>query len=146
MGSYLFQFFWIKRYCQYLLWCTLSISTHYLLRYYKEQTQLVGLFFKKGVLEFVVFKIIDKYTNKEFLKSLFWNWMFHRYFSTVLITTIAKIVWHMKLTEYFFPKQLSQSAQKCLLKIFLWNLILMTRVSFCLFSLLELIWNCIIFL
>ena len=35
-----------------------------LLRYYKEQTQLVGLFFKKGVLEFAV-KILDKYTDKE---------------------------------------------------------------------------------
>ena len=32
--------------------------------------QLVGLFFKKGALEFVV-KILDKYTNKEFLKILF---------------------------------------------------------------------------
>ena len=29
-----------------------------------------GLFFKKGVLEFVV-KILDKYTSKEFLKILF---------------------------------------------------------------------------
>ena len=36
--------------------------------------------------------------------------------------------------------------QNCFLKIFLWTLILMTRVSLCLFSLLELIWNCIIFL
>ena len=43
-----------------------------LLRYYKEQTQLVGLFFKKGVLEFVV-KIQDKYTNKEVLKTPFQN-------------------------------------------------------------------------
>ena len=34
-----------------------------LLEYYKEQTQLVGLFFKKFVLEFVV-KILDKYNNK----------------------------------------------------------------------------------
>ena len=39
-----------------------------LLRYYKEQTQVVGLFFKKGVLEFVV-KILDKYADKEFLKT-----------------------------------------------------------------------------
>ena len=31
---------------------------YYLLGYYKEQTQLVGLFFKKGVLEFVV-KTLD---------------------------------------------------------------------------------------
>ena len=36
--------------------------------------------------------------------------------------------------------------QNCLLKIFLWTLILMTEVSLYLFSLLELIWNCIIFL
>ena len=43
---------------------------YFLLRYYKEQTQLVGLFFKKGVLEFVV-KILDKYTNKEFLRIPF---------------------------------------------------------------------------
>ena len=43
---------------------------YYSLRYYKEETQLVGLFFTKGVLEFVV-KILDKYTNKEFLKILF---------------------------------------------------------------------------
>ena len=39
-----------------------------LLRYYKEQTQVVGLFFKKGILEFVV-KILDKYADKEFLKT-----------------------------------------------------------------------------
>ena len=38
-----------------------------LLRYYKEQIQLVGMLLKKDVLEFVV-KILDKYTNKEFLK------------------------------------------------------------------------------
>ena len=43
---------------------------YFLLRYYKEETQLVGLFLTKGVLEFVV-KILDKYTNKEFLKVLF---------------------------------------------------------------------------
>ena len=43
---------------------------YYLLRYYKEQTQLVGLFFTKGVLEFVV-KILDKYTYREFLKIPF---------------------------------------------------------------------------
>ena len=40
---------------------------YYILRYYKEQTCLVGLLFKKRVLEFVV-EILDKYTNKEFLK------------------------------------------------------------------------------
>ena len=34
---------------------------YFLLRYYKEETQLVGLFFIKGVLEFVV-KVLDKYT------------------------------------------------------------------------------------
>ena len=46
------------------------------------------------------------------------------------------------------PEVLSSASDKanCLLKIFLWTLILMTRVSLCLFSLLELIWNCIIFL
>ena len=45
---------------------------YYLLRYKKEEKQPVGLFFIKGVvvkiyLEFVV-KILDKYTNREFLK------------------------------------------------------------------------------
>ena len=53
---------------------------HYLLRYYKEQTQLVGLFFKKGVLEFVV-KILDKYTNKQFLKIPFLD---HNYYNNSL--------------------------------------------------------------
>ena len=43
---------------------------YFLLRYYKEETQLVGLFFTKDVLEFVV-KILDKYTYKEFLKIPF---------------------------------------------------------------------------
>ena len=43
---------------------------YYLLRGYKEQTQLVGLFCEKGVLEFVV-KILDKCTNKKFLKIPF---------------------------------------------------------------------------
>ena len=43
---------------------------YYLLRYYKEETQLVGLLFKKRVLEFVV-KILDKYTYKELLKIYF---------------------------------------------------------------------------
>ena len=38
--------------------------------YYKEKTQLKGLFFTKGVLEFVV-KTIDKYTSKVFLKITF---------------------------------------------------------------------------
>ena len=43
---------------------------YYSLRYYKEDTQLVGLFFTKGVAELAV-KILDKYTYKEFLKTLF---------------------------------------------------------------------------
>ena len=43
---------------------------YYVLFNYKEETQLVGLFFTKGVLEFVV-KILDKYTYKEFLKNTF---------------------------------------------------------------------------
>ena len=43
---------------------------YYSLRYHKEKTQLVGLFFRKSVLEFVV-KILDKYTYKEFLKIPF---------------------------------------------------------------------------
>ena len=43
---------------------------HYSLRYYKEEIQLVGLFFTKGIVELVV-KILDKYTKKEFLKILF---------------------------------------------------------------------------
>ena len=40
---------------------------YYVLFNYKEETQLVGLFFTKGVLEFVA-KILDKY--QEFLKIL----------------------------------------------------------------------------
>ena len=36
---------------------------YYSLRYYKEETQLVGLFFTKGVAEFVV-KILDKYNYR----------------------------------------------------------------------------------
>ena len=51
---------------QYLLRCVMYI----LLRYYKEETQLVGLFFTKGLLEFAV-KILDKYIYKEFLKIPF---------------------------------------------------------------------------
>ena len=47
-------------------------SKYYLLRYSKKQKQLVGLFFNKGVLEFMV-KILDKYTYKEFLKITFLN-------------------------------------------------------------------------
>ena len=41
---------------------------------------------------------------------------------------------------------LHQIKQNCLLKSFLRTLILMTQVSLHLFSLLELIWNCVIFL
>ena len=51
---------------QYLLRCIM----YYLLRYYKEETQLKGLFFTKGVLEFVV-KTLDKFTYKESLKIPF---------------------------------------------------------------------------
>ena len=43
---------------------------YYSLRYYKEETQLVGLFFTKGVVEKFVVKILGKYTSKEFLKIL----------------------------------------------------------------------------
>ena len=43
---------------------------YYSPRYYKEETQVVGLFFIKGVVEVVV-KILDKYTYKVFLKILF---------------------------------------------------------------------------
>ena len=43
---------------------------YYSLRWYKGETELVGLFFIKGVLELVV-KIIDKYTYKELLKIPF---------------------------------------------------------------------------
>ena len=61
--NYLCKFFWLKLSSQYLLRCIM----YYWLRYYKDDTQLVGLFFTKGVLEFVV-KILDKYTSKEFPK------------------------------------------------------------------------------
>ena len=43
---------------------------YYSLRSYKEETQLVGVFFTKGVVELAV-KILDKCTYKEFLKLLF---------------------------------------------------------------------------
>ena len=36
---------------------------HYSLRYYKEETHLVGPLFTKGVVELVV-KILDKYTYR----------------------------------------------------------------------------------
>ena len=43
---------------------------YYLLRNFEKQTQLVGPFFEKGVLELVV-KILHRYTHKEFLKIPF---------------------------------------------------------------------------
>ena len=51
----LYLFFWITLYSHTKIYYVLS-TTYYVLsgRYYKDQTQLVGLFFKKGVLEFVV--------------------------------------------------------------------------------------------
>ena len=42
---------------------------YFLLRYDKEETQLVGLLFTKDVLEFVV-KILNNYTYTEFLKII----------------------------------------------------------------------------
>ena len=45
---------------------------YYLLRYYKEETQLVDPFFTKDVLELVV-KILYKYTDKQFQQILFEN-------------------------------------------------------------------------
>ena len=65
LGIYLFKFFSMKLYSQYLQ----KYIIYYLSRYYI----LVGLFFKKGILEYLV-KIIDKYTYKEFLKISFENW------------------------------------------------------------------------
>ena len=62
-GSYLCKFFWLKLCSQYMLRCIM----YFLLKYYKEEIQLMGLFFTEGVLEFVV-KILDKYTYTEFLK------------------------------------------------------------------------------
>ena len=44
---------------------------YYSLRYYKEETQLVGLFFTKGVVEELVVKIVDKYTYKQLIKIVF---------------------------------------------------------------------------
>ena len=43
---------------------------YYSQRYYKEETQLDGVLFTKGVLEFVV-KMLDKCSYKEFLKFFF---------------------------------------------------------------------------
>ena len=42
---------------------------YYSLRYNKEETELVGLFFAKGVVELAV-KILDKYTYKNFLQII----------------------------------------------------------------------------
>ena len=41
---------------------------YFSLKYYKADTQLVKLFFKKGVVELAV-KTLDKYTYKETLKT-----------------------------------------------------------------------------
>ena len=41
---------------------------YYSLRYYKEETKLVVLFFRKGVVEELVVKILDIYNYKEFQK------------------------------------------------------------------------------
>ena len=43
---------------------------YYLLRYYKDEKQLVELFFTKGVLEFVV-KILDKIHVQKVSKNFF---------------------------------------------------------------------------
>ena len=62
---------------------------YYLLRYYKEETQLVGLLFKKGVLEFVV-KILDlqRVSKNSFLKLNFLQIVFkdfdHNYYNNSL--------------------------------------------------------------
>ena len=54
---------------------------YYSLRYYKEETQLVGLFFTKGVVELVV-KILDKYTSRvsknSFLKLKLQIWAYRQ--------------------------------------------------------------------
>ena len=49
----------------------------------------VEMFFQKDVLEFVA-KILDEYTNKEFLKVLSKTKLLHIYFSRILITTILQ--------------------------------------------------------
>ena len=41
---------------------------YYSRRYYKEETQLVRLFFTKGAVDLVV-KILEKYTYKTFSKN-----------------------------------------------------------------------------
>ena len=64
-GSYLCKCFWLKLYCQYLRNVYIM---YYSLRYYKEETQLVRLFFTKGAVDLVV-KILEKYTYKSFSKN-----------------------------------------------------------------------------
>ena len=49
----------------------------------------VEMFFQKDVLEFVA-KILDEYTNKEFLKVLSKTKLLRIYFSRILITTILQ--------------------------------------------------------
>ena len=44
---------------------------YYSVRHYKEETQLVGLFFTKGIVEELVVKIVDKYTYKQLIKIVF---------------------------------------------------------------------------
>ena len=44
---------------------------YYSVRHYKEETQLVGLFFTKGAVEELVVKIVDKYTYKQLIKIVF---------------------------------------------------------------------------
>ena len=44
---------------------------YYSVRHYKEETQLVGLFFTKGVVEELEVKIVDKYTYKQLIKIVF---------------------------------------------------------------------------
>ena len=103
LGNYIFRLILMKL---YLLRCIL----YCLLFYYNEQTRLVGLLFKRDVLEFVV-KILDKYTNKELLKIPLLNWTSSQVFwSRILITSITLInnLKCMQLTEQFFPKQLAQ--------------------------------------
>ena len=43
---------------------------YYSPRYYKEEKQLVELFFTKGIVKLVI-KILDTNTYKEFLKIIF---------------------------------------------------------------------------
>ena len=103
MGSYLFKFFSLKLYSQYLLRLFYNILFYYLLSTTRSQTQLVRQSFKKDVLEFLV-KILDKYTYKKFLKISFQKWFFAQiwFFSRILTTALKIIVWNMQLTEHIF--------------------------------------------